>query len=229
MASAAPVPPEPAGSLPAPSPSRWRLAPEGRPFVLAPLAAALFALFLPGPWSWLAAPGIVFAVFSAWFFRDPDRAVPADPELLLAPADGLVTEAVTSPEGVRVTIFLNIFNVHINRSPAAGKITAVRHHPGRFLAAFRPEAPLVNERNEVSLSTPRGPVRVVQVAGLLARRIVCRVRAGDQLAAGERFGLIRFGSSTQLFLPPGAALLVEAGRRVRGGVTPLARWPETAA
>lgn len=226
MAAAAPCPPAPAGS---PSPGRlrrFRLASEGWPFVLVPLGLALVILLLPGHFRWLAIPFALGGTFSAWFFRDPDRPIPPDPQLVLAPADGKVTEAVAESHSVRITVFLNVFNVHVNRAPMSGRVQSVQHHPGRFLAAFRPEAPLVNERNDLVLETTRGPVRVLQVAGLIARRIVCRVRPGDHLLAGDRFGMIRFGSCTQLILPGGAVLLVKPGDRVRGGSTPLARWPK---
>ncbi|MCU0253525.1 MAG: phosphatidylserine decarboxylase [Acidobacteria bacterium] len=199
----------------------------GWPFIAIPLAIALALGLLGWPWSGLAAPLLALGAFSGWFFRDPERAIPADPALVLSPADGRVTEVRDEDSGLVVTIFLNVLNVHVNRVPVAGEVVGVTHRPGRFLAAYRPEATEVNERTDLLLKTARGPVSVAQIAGLIARRIVVRVAPGDRLAAGDRYGLIRFGSCTQVRLPPGARPLVRPGDAVRGGTSALARWDDT--
>jgi phosphatidylserine decarboxylase len=208
---------------------RLRIDRAGIPFVAIPLGVAVALLPVGQPWSWLALPAAALGIFSAWFFRDPDRPVPGDPALVLSPADGRVTEVRDGEAGLVVTIFLNVFNVHVNRAPVAGTVVSVTHRPGRFLAAYRPEATEVNERTDLVLETARGPVAVAQIAGLIARRIVVRVAPGDRLAAGARYGLIRFGSCTQLTLPPGAEPLVKAGDAVRGGTSVLARWRDGSA
>src|SRR6185312_2739156 len=156
------------------------------------------------------------------FFRDPDRTPPALPGALVAPADGrvmVITEAVDPWVGpaVRVSIFLSPLDVHVNRAPIGGLVKNVEYVAGRFLAAYRPEASEQNERCAVSLDGDRARLTVTQISGVLARRIVCRVRPGDLLRAGERYGLIRFGSRTDLMLPRGTDLRVRVGDRVRGG------------
>ncbi len=202
-----------------------RFAREGWPFIGIPLGLGIAAAALG--WPFVAVPLLLLAGFSAWFFRDPDREVPADPALVVAPADGRVVELEHLQDGrLRLAIFLSILDVHVNRAPVAGRVVRVRHTPGRFLAAWRPETRDVNERNEVVLATDRGPVEVLQVAGLVARRIVCRVGPGTTVEKGERFGMIRFGSRTELILPPGARPLVGPGDTVRGGATVVARWED---
>ncbi len=209
------------------APRRLRIAREGLPFVLVPLAAS--ALSFAAGWPVAGVVLALAATASAGFFRDPDRVAPDDAALVLAPADGRVTAVEETADGLHVAIFLSVFDVHVNRAPVAGTVTSSRHTRGRFLAAFRPEAADVNERHDVCLDTPRGDVRVAQIAGLIARRIVCRIAAGDRVARGERFGLIRFGSRTDVVLPAGAAPLVRPGDRVRGGETPVARWRDEGA
>lgn len=212
---------------------RLPIAPEGRIFVAVPFALGLVTLAAArvgaGAFSgWLGWVLLLGAGFCAFFFRDPERAAPPDGRAVLAPADGRVTEVGPAGEGApgtqRVSIFLSIIDVHINRAPAAGKVLAVRYRQGAFKAAFLKEAATENERNEVEMTTERGIIRIRQIAGVVARRIVCRVRAGDRLAPGERFGLIRFGSRTDLLLPAGVALAVRPGDRVQGGVSVLGRW-----
>ena len=163
----------------------------------------------------------VAALACLGFFRDPDRTPPEVPGAVLAPADGRVMAVVeaTDPwvgQAVRVSIFLSPLDVHVNRSPIAGLVKNVEYAPGRFVAAYRPEASEENERCTVSLE---GETRVAvrQIAGVVARRIVCRVKPGDPLRAGERFGLIRFGSRTDLIVPRGTTVKVAVGERVRGG------------
>lgn len=210
---------------------RVPLAPEGRPFVLVPLlagagSALAGAVLAQPPLHALAAVLLMAAAFCAYFFRDPERFPEAGEGAVVAPADGRVTDAGATGAGLRVSIFLSLFDVHVNRAPIAGRVEAVRHRPGAFLAAYREDAAERNEQNELRLATEHGPVVVRQIAGVVARRIVCRARPGDRLGRAERFGLIRFGSRTDMVLPPGFALAVRRGDRVRGGQTVIARRRE---
>jgi phosphatidylserine decarboxylase len=199
---------------------------DGLPFVLVPLLLALcVALF--GLW-WLALPLLLLAAFMAYFFRDPQRTVPNEADIIVAPADGRVTRAgpITpdQPSGPHVvSIFLSPLDVHINRAPIAGEITDVTHTRGRFLMATRAEASIVNEQTALTIRGERITVVCRQIAGVLARRIVCWKRAGDRVALGERFGLIKFSSRTDLVLPPEVELMTKVGDRVRGGVTIIGR------
>jgi phosphatidylserine decarboxylase len=197
------------------------------PFVaLAALPAIAAALT---GWLWIALILLVLPVAVALFFRDPERQSPADRALVLSPADGRVMHAgparpLEAPPGdwLQVTIFLSVFDVHINRTPVAGRVERVEYVPGTFRAAFRHDSH-ENERSEIWIDHDGVPVVVRQVVGLLARRVVCRVAPGQQLAAGERIGLMKFGSRMDVFVPPDAVLLVEKGARVRAGETPIAR------
>ncbi|MGH7385906.1 MAG: phosphatidylserine decarboxylase family protein [Candidatus Rokuibacteriota bacterium] len=199
---------------------RVPVASEGWSFILPPAAAACI---MAGMGWWAAAS--VFAVVALaclGFFRDPERTGPALPGAVLAPADGrvmVVTEAVDPWVGpaVRVSIFLSPLDVHVNRAPIGGLVKSVEYVAGRYLAAYRPEASEQNERCALGVEGERARVTVTQISGVLARRIVCRVRPGDTLRAGERYGLIRFGSRTDLILPRGTELRVRVGDRVRGG------------
>ncbi len=206
------------------------IAPEGRIFVAIGVALALFLLWL-GPWT--GAIGVALALWVAYFFRDPPRTVPAREGLVVSSADGIVssvTEAVPPAElGLgnealtRVSVFLNVFDVHINRLPVGGVIERIAYHPGKFLNASLDKASVDNERNSLTVLLPDGRrIGVVQIAGLVARRIVCRVREGQTLRTGEQFGLIRFGSRTDHFLPPGTSPLVAVGQRMVGGETVIA-------
>ncbi len=187
-----------------------------------PLTAAL-AVFGP-PAAALLAGGAT--IFVAAFFRDPTRAIPANPGHLLSPADGRVVDiADVAGEGGparRISIFLSVFNVHVNRSPAAGRIAGIRYTPGRYLPAFRHKASDLNEQNLITLETDHGPVAVKQIAGLIARRIRCWKRPGDMVAQGERIGFITFGSRVDLFVPVEAEIRVAVGDRVYGGTSVLA-------
>ena len=202
---------------------RVAIATEGWPFIFPGFAlVVLFALL-----HWRAAAGValVLALFVTWFFRDPARAIPADPETLVSPADGKVIEIVSGPGGgTRVSIFLSIFNVHVNRSPVAGDVIEVTRRPGKFLAAWKHEASSDNAQASVTVRTPHGDVRFVQITGLIARRIVCHLTSGARVARGERYGLIRFGSRMDVYLPPAAETTVRVGERVRGGSDVIARW-----
>jgi phosphatidylserine decarboxylase len=201
---------------------RIPVAPEGWPFILVPAAVACI-LAMIGWWPVGVVLGLI-ALASLGFFRDPERTPPAGPGLVLAPADGRVMriDEVEDPwvgRAVRASIFLSPLDVHVNRSPVAGLVDSVRYEAGRFMAAYRDEASELNERCTIALEGDATRIGVKQIAGVLARRIVCRVRAGDKLAAGERFGLIRFGSRTDLVVPRSAEMRVKIGDRVRGGET----------
>jgi phosphatidylserine decarboxylase len=199
---------------------RVPVAAEGWPFIL-PAAAAACIMVVMG-WAAAATGFAVVALAFLAFFRDPDRIAPDLPGAVLAPADGrvmVITEALDPWVGpaVRLSIFLSPLDVHVNRAPLGGLVKNVEYVAGRFLAAYRPEASEQNERCAVSLDGDRARVTVTQISGVLARRIVCRVRPGDTVRAGERYGLIRFGSRTDLVLPRGTELRVRVGDRVRGG------------
>jgi phosphatidylserine decarboxylase len=204
---------------------------DGWRFIAAFAGAALLAA-LTGA-AWLFWPLMVLTLWSIYFFRDPPRGVPQDDGVLIAPADGLVqmvVDAVPPPElGLgnealtRVSIFLSVFDVHINRAPCAASVEVVAYRPGKFLNAAADKASDDNERTAIALRRPDGRViGCVQIAGWVARRIVCYVKPGQAVAAGERFGHIRFGSRTDLYLPHGARLLVAVGQRMIGGETVMA-------
>jgi phosphatidylserine decarboxylase len=168
------------------------------------------------------------ALFAVYFFRDPDRDIPRTDDVL-SPADGRVMEvADIDGEGYGpgrvVRIFLSVLDVHVQRSPVSGRVAKVRYRPGKFLDARDPRASFVNESNALEIESPRGRVVVRQIAGLIARRILCWVRPEENLSQGERFGLIRFGSQVDLYLPSDAEIVVSVGQRVVGGVTSVARW-----
>ncbi len=201
---------------------RIPVAAEGWPFVFPPAVGACILGWM-GWWPATAALGAVTLCFLA-FFRDPDRTAPVVPGAVLAPADGRVMRVVEIDDpwvglAVRVSIFLSPLDVHVNRSPVAALVEGVQHAAGRFLAAYRDEASELNERCTLALQGEGARVGVKQIAGVLARRIVCRVRQGDKLQAGERYGLIRFGSRTDLVVPQGTEIRVRVGDRVRGGET----------
>jgi phosphatidylserine decarboxylase len=199
---------------------RVPVAAEGWPFILPPAAAACIMAVMG--WAGAAVVFAAVAVAFAGFFRDPERIAPELPGAVLAPADGRVMVITEAPDpwvgpAVRVSIFLSPLDVHVNRAPIGGLVKSVEYVAGRFLAAYRPEASEQNERCAVSLDGHRARATVTQISGVLARRIVCRVRPGDTLRAGQRYGLIRFGSRTDLVLPRGTELRVRVGDRVRGG------------
>jgi phosphatidylserine decarboxylase len=201
------------------------MAREGWPFILPVLGLAVVGLTLLPLAGWLL---LALTGFMVYFFRDPVRVSPTAQGLLLAPADGKIV-AVTplehtplQPAGTLVSIFLSVFDVHINRAPLAGRVVDVRYQPGKFLPAFRADASDLNEQNMVTLQAGKTCVTIKQIAGILARRIVCRVKVGDNLDLGERFGLIRFGSRVDMVIPPEYAVFACPGQRVRGGESVLA-------
>jgi phosphatidylserine decarboxylase len=199
------------------------IAAEGRGLILVPLVLALLLAW--AGWIKVAALFGIVAGFMAYFFRDPDRLAPVVPGAILAPADGRVTAVragVSDPfvgPAQAVSIFLSPLDVHVNRAPLAGLVVGVEYRPGEKMAAYREEASERNERTTIAIQGEAARVVVRQIAGVLARRIVCRVRPGDKLAAGERFGLIKFGSRTDLILPATVRLRVKTGDRVLGGET----------
>ena len=206
------------------------LHPDGFKFVLAAAVATVLLFLLWAPAGWAAA---VVAIWMAYFFRDPWRVTPLREGLLVSPADGIVISVAPArpppeldmgeAELVRVGIFLNIFDVHVTRAPIAGRVVALRYAKGRFVNASREEASLNNERMAIRLAPPEGPeIAYVQVAGLIARRIVCDLREGQRIAAGQRMGIIRFGSRVDVYCPPPYVPLVVAGQRMVGGETVLA-------
>jgi phosphatidylserine decarboxylase len=199
---------------------------EGIPFVLIGLFIAIAFIFA-GIW-WLAVVFIALAAFTAYFFRDPDREITSEENLVVSAADGRVTRIEKlNPENDDspnvVSVFLSIFDVHINRSPIAGEIAEVVYSKGKFVIATREDASQINEQNALTIKNERMTIVCKQIAGVLARRIVCWKRAGDRIRLGERFGLIRFGSRTDLILPPEVEIAVKVGDRVRGGVTIIGR------
>jgi phosphatidylserine decarboxylase len=159
----------------------------------------------------------------AFFFRDPKRVPPSDPNVVVSPADGKVTRIESLPQGSVISIFLSPFDVHINRSPIPGKIIDVLYSPGKFLIATSEQASLVNEQNALTIQGDRITVVCKQIAGILARRIVCWKRKGDNLSLGERFGMIKFSSRTDILLPDNVTVTVKKGERVRGGTTVIGR------
>jgi phosphatidylserine decarboxylase len=199
---------------------------DGLPFVLTPLALALLALAL-GYW-YVGAPLLAVALFMAYFFRDPRRVAPPEEDLVVAPADGRVTrvarvDPADEDSPTVVSIFLSVFDVHINRAPIAGEIEEVAYTRGRFVIATREDASLVNEQNSLTIRGARMSVVCKQIAGVLARRIVCWKNVGDSVSLGERFGLIKFSSRTDLILPAEVEVAAKVGDRVRGGISVIGR------
>jgi phosphatidylserine decarboxylase len=200
---------------------RVRVASEGWVFVL-PVAGATVLSALLGWWG-VTGVGLVLTVGVALFFRDPERSIPPSPETIVSPADGRIMAIVSeNTQTRRISIFLSVWDVHINRAPYGGVVQSIVYTPGKFLAAYRQEASVVNEANTVTIVDHGREFIVKQIAGVLARRIVCRIRPGDTLEKGQRFGLIRFGSRTDLLLPATAEVAVQVGDVVRGGETILA-------
>lgn len=214
------------------------IAREGILLILIGLAVTLILVMLASRFDSrsLFAASLVFGLltlFTTYFFRDPPRHVPEEPDLLVSPADGrvvaidhVVDHPIIRGPATKISIFLSVFDVHVNRTPTSGVIDYVLYNPGQFLAAYEDKASDVNEQTEIGMTTPGGHKLVVkQIAGVIARRIVCRLRAGDSVASGERFGLIRFGSRTDLIIPADSRIDVKLGDRVRGGETIMGRLP----
>jgi phosphatidylserine decarboxylase len=198
---------------------------DGYIYGLSLLAVAAAVIWATGNWIWGIAP-VLLAAFFLWFFRDPRRAVPAGEGLIVSPGDGLITETVTvtTPEGPRqrISIFLSVFDVHVNRSPIAGVLTAVRYQKGQYLNAMNPASADRNEQNVVTVRGDGVEVTFKQIAGLLARRIVFKPSEGDRVERGQRVGLIKFGSRVDVLIPAEAVIKVKVGQRVKGGASVLA-------
>lgn len=213
-----------------------RIAPEGRPFVaigmtvlggLIALAGTMGGLWWSGAALWLPV-----AAWVPWFFRDPPRPGPRGDNKVIAPADGRVVSVLEVDEpdviggrALRVSIFMNVFNVHVNRYPADGEITHRNYHPGAFVNATLDKASEHNERMSLGLRSPRGPIMVRQIAGLIARRIVTDDALGARVRQGDRLGIIRFGSRVDTFLPPDVRPTVTVGEHTVAGITVIAEWP----
>ena len=204
---------------------------EGAPFIAAALLVAIAGLFLWQPLFWIA---VIVAAWVAYFFRDPPRVVPIEPDLVVSPADGRVSAVVLAVPPAelglgeatrrRISVFMNVFDCHVNRAPVSGKVAKIVYKPGKFLSADLDKASEDNERNGIVIDSTHGPVGVVQIAGLVARRIVCFAKEGDALAPGERIGMIRFGSRLDVWLPAAARVLVAEGQIAIAGETVLARF-----
>ncbi|HET8726207.1 MAG TPA: phosphatidylserine decarboxylase [Alphaproteobacteria bacterium] len=201
----------------------------GYPFIAIGLVGAAALGLLWAPLAWL---GLGVTAWIVYFFRDPPRTTPQAPDIILSPADGrvsMIAEVLPPPELnlpaeplLRISVFMSIFDCHVNRAPLAGRVARIAYTPGRFVNADLDKASEHNERNGLVLDTAHGPIAVVQIAGLIARRIVHWVAEGDRLAAGERFGLIRFGSRLDVYMPRGADVLVAVGQTAVAGETVLA-------
>jgi phosphatidylserine decarboxylase len=199
-----------------------RIVKDGIPYIVVPLLLAVGAAVL-GFW-WVAAILLLLTLFMAFFFRDPKRVPPSDPDVVVSPADGKVTRiGPAGSDSTVVSIFLSPFDVHINRSPIPGKIVDVLYSPGKFLMATNEKASLVNEQNALTIQGEKITVVCKQIAGILARRIVCWKAEGDSLGLGERFGMIKFSSRTDILLPANVRVTVKEGDRVRGGTTVIGR------
>jgi phosphatidylserine decarboxylase len=205
-----------------------RIAKEGYPLIFTPAILTMMAAV--AGWMWAAAVFALFTFCLAAFFRDPDRTPPAGEGLILSPADGRLMEIRetkgngAAEPGTRLSIFMSPLDVHVNRSPIRGMVEDVEYRKGQFIAAYKESSSENNEQNALTIGDTLGKkLKVVQIAGVLARRIVCRVKRGDTLEAGERFGIIMFGSRVDVLLPIGARLEVGEGQRVTGGETILAR------
>jgi phosphatidylserine decarboxylase len=198
---------------------------DGYLYGLGLLLVAGALVWWTGGWWWAIVP-LLLAAFFLWFFRDPERAIPSGSGLVVSPADGLVTSvtSVSTPEGdkLKLSVFLSVFNVHVNRSPIAGVVSGVHYQRGLYLNAMNPDSADKNEQNAVTVTGDGYEVVFKQIAGLLARRIVFTKRVGDRVERGERVGLIKFGSRVDIILPGNATLSVKKGDRVKGGASVLA-------
>jgi len=201
---------------------------DGYIYGLSLLVVAGLLVWATGNLAW-GIPAVLLAAFFLWFFRDPQRTIPAGAGLIVSPGDGLVTEAVTiaTPEGPRqrISIFLNVFNVHVNRSPIGGVLSRVHYQKGQYLNAMNPASADRNEQNAVTVRGEGFDITFKQIAGLLARRIVFKLNQGDTVERGQRVGLIKFGSRVDVILPAEAALKVKVGQKVKGGESVLAAMP----
>jgi phosphatidylserine decarboxylase len=204
---------------------------EGWPFIAAFAVATLLLGHFSNLLFWL---GVALTIWCIYFFRDPARVTPTDDRFFISPADGIISAAgpafppkelgLGDAEMLRVSVFMNVFSCHVNRAPVRGAIAAIAYRPGKFFSADLDKASAENERNGLRIDSPHGPVGVVQIAGLVARRIVCWAAEGASIGVGERFGLIRFGSRVDVFMPMGAALQVQVGQTAVAGETVIASF-----
>lgn len=210
--------------------NRLPVAWEGIPFII--IGTGLTSILLILNWKFLATPLAVLTLLTIYFFRDPDRTLVNEERAVLTPADGKVISIEKLGNGdnrlnapaIKISIFMSIFNAHINRIPIRGKIAQLSYHPGKFFSANRDKASVHNEHNTVTLETDyRKRIVFVQIAGLIARRIVCWVNKGEYVETGQRFGLIRFGSRLEVYLPPDTTLMVRKGQKVKAGQTIIGR------
>jgi phosphatidylserine decarboxylase len=189
--------------------------------------AAIVWYFTHSPW--LTAIPVLLAMFFLWFFRDPSRTIPTEPGVIVSPGDGKVDGAerieTTAGSRLRVSVFLNVFDVHVNRCPVGGAVTLVEKRAGQFLNAMKEQSAVLNEQTLITIDAGEFTVSFKQIAGLLARRIVCNLKAGDRVERGQRMGLIKFGSRVDVLLPAEAELRVKAGDRVKGGSSILGVMP----
>jgi phosphatidylserine decarboxylase len=207
---------------------------QGYPFIAAFAGVTLFLGYFSSILFWI---GLILTAWCIYFFRDPERVTPLDDRLVVSPADGVVSAVgpavpprelgLGTAEMTRISVFMNVFSCHVNRSPVRGRIAKIEHRPGKFLNAELDKASTENERNSLVIESPNGIVAAVQIAGLVARRIVCWAEAGGTLAVGERFGLIRFGSRVDVFLPEAAVPRVAIGQTAVAGETVLAEFGGT--
>jgi phosphatidylserine decarboxylase len=199
---------------------------DGYKFAAGPVLLGIVAVLVH--WTWLGGVLIFLGVFVLFFFRDPERTPPADPNAIVSPGDGRIMEVVEESRegkpGLRISVFLSIFDVHVNRSPVAGQITAIKYQTGKFYAAMRGKASAENEQNAFFVRSERGEIVFKQIAGWVARRIVCWKSVGDSVIRGERVGMIRFGSRMDIWLPEEVEIVVRPGQHVAGGTSVLARW-----
>lgn len=202
---------------------------EGYKFGLPPIVVGVVCFLLH--WISVGVVLVFLGLFVFYFFRDPERVIPSDPSAVVSPADGKVVVIVDEPHdgkpGQRISIFLSIWNVHIQRAPVAGTVAGVVYRPGKFLGAYREAASEVNEQNVITILTPQGPMVFKQIAGAIARRVICWKHEGETVALGQRVGMIRFGSRVDVWLPPEAKIAVQKGQMVKGGESILAKWNST--
>ena len=199
------------------------IAKEGYPYIAILGLAGIIALV--AGWRWPGAGLLVLAAFVTFFFRDPDRKFEGSDQQIASPADGKVVSVRQENGQEAISIFLSVFDVHINRAPISGKVSGIDYHKGKFLIAFDERASLENERNSITMENQGKTVRFVQIAGLIARRIVCWSKPGETLQVGDRIGLIKFGSRVDVFLPAGSKIYVKRGDRVVGGKTAIGEFP----
>jgi len=197
---------------------------EALPFAGPPAVCGAVLVAVGHPF-WAILP-LLGALGACAFFRDPERVANSAEDVVIAPADGKIIKIDEQADGrLLISVFMSVFNVHVNRAPTEGTTEIVSYNPGKFMAAWADKASMDNEQTRIVMATPRGQIQVVQIAGLIARRIVCWAHPGRRFARGERFGLIRFGSRVDLYLPKAEVeILATLGQVTKAGVTPLARW-----